>query len=89
MYPAWLAGQCAAAAKRYLAAGETLDGEGGYTVWRIPGLAEASENVLPTGRAHGVPHGRRVKQGEILTLSDATLFADDIIGLYKEAQASG
>ncbi len=82
-------GNVAAVAKRDLAAGETLDGEGGYTVWGKLGPAEASANVLPIGLAHGVPLVRSVKEGEILTFSDVTVFEDDIIDLYREAQASG
>jgi predicted homoserine dehydrogenase-like protein len=45
-----------ATAKRDLAVGETLDGEGGYTVYGTlrPAAASRRENGLPLGLAHGM-----------------------------------
>jgi hypothetical protein len=50
-------GDVVAVAKRQLRAGETLDGEGGYTVWGKLVLAQRSlaEGALPIGLAHKVP----------------------------------
>jgi predicted homoserine dehydrogenase-like protein len=80
-------GNVAAVAKRDLAAGEMLDGEGGYTVWGklVPAGEGASADVLPIGLAHGVPLIRSVGQGEVLTLSDVQINEDEITGLYREA----
>ncbi len=46
----------AAVAKRDLAAGEMLDGEGGYTVWGrlMPAAHSLADGVLPIGLAKGV-----------------------------------
>ena len=53
-----------ATAKRDLAAGEILDGEGGETVWGklMPAAASLADDALPLGLAHHVellPAGRR------------------------------
>ncbi|RIA45432.1 NAD(P)H-dependent oxidoreductase [Dichotomicrobium thermohalophilum] len=80
-------GNVAAVAKRDLAAGEMLDGEGGYTVWGklVPADAGASADVLPIGLAHGIPLVRNVSEGEILTFSDVKIPDDEVIGIYREA----
>ncbi len=51
-----------ATAKRDLAAGETLDGEGGYTVYGklMPAAASLQLGGLPLGLAHGVTLARAV-----------------------------
>lgn len=61
-----------AVAKRDLAAGETLDGEGGYTVWGRVTTAAASRaaDALPIGLAHGVALVRPVAAGATLTAAD-------------------
>lgn len=61
-----------AVAKRDLAAGETLDGEGGYTVWGRVTTAAASRaaRALPIGLAHGVRLVRPVAAGAVLTEAD-------------------
>src|SRR5512146_23878 len=48
-------GDVAAVAKRNLAAGEMLDGEGGYTVYGklVPAERSLREGALPIGLAHG------------------------------------
>src|SRR6185312_1349044 len=50
-------GDAVAVAKRALRAGETLDGEGGYTVWGklVPAERSLAEGALPIGLAHKVP----------------------------------
>jgi len=58
---AWLA-DVVATAKRDLAAGETLDGEGGHTVFGklVPAAASRSLRGLPLGLAHGVTLKRAI-----------------------------
>jgi hypothetical protein len=54
-------GDAVAVAKRDLALGEILDGEGGYTVWGrlLPARESLSQGALPIGLAHGVALRRR------------------------------
>ncbi len=65
-------GDVAACAKRDLAAGEILDGEGGRLVWGrlVPAARSAGENLLPIGLAHGVRLVRPVREGALLTFAD-------------------
>jgi len=64
-----------AIAKRDLAAGEILDGEGGYTVWGriMPAADSLARGCLPIGLAQGVPMTRAVSQGEVLSWADVRL----------------
>jgi predicted homoserine dehydrogenase-like protein len=64
-----------ATAKRDLAPGEMLDGEGGYTVWGKLLPAETSVRIggLPLGLAHGVKVVRPVKKGQSLSWSDVAM----------------
>src|SRR2546421_4952781 len=57
-----------ATAKRDLAAGELLDGEGGYTVWGklLPSSTSLALGGLPLALAHNVKLVRAVRQGEAL-----------------------
>lgn len=61
-----------AVAKRPLAAGEILDGEGGATVWGkvIPASRSLRLGALPIGLAHGVRLLRAVAAGEVLGWAD-------------------
>ena len=63
---------CVATAKRALKAGETLDGEGGYTVWGklMTAAASASMQALPIGLAHGVKLKRDIAPGRTVTWND-------------------
>jgi predicted homoserine dehydrogenase-like protein len=72
-----------ATAKRDLAAGELLDGEGGYTVWGklLPASTSLALGGLPLGLAHNVKLTRAVRQGESLLWSDVTI--DDTLPAYK------
>ncbi len=65
-------GDVAAVAKRDLAVGETLDGEGGFTVWGKLLSAERSrkEGALPIGLAHGVTLTRPVAKGAVVSWDD-------------------
>jgi predicted homoserine dehydrogenase-like protein len=64
-----------ATAKRDLAAGEMLDGEGGYTVWGKLLPAETSMRIggLPLGLAHDVKVVRPVKKGQSLSWADVAM----------------
>jgi predicted homoserine dehydrogenase-like protein len=64
-----------ATAKRDLAVGEVLDGEGGYTVWGklLPATTSARLGGLPLGLAHGIKVVRPVRQGQSLTWSDVAV----------------
>ncbi len=61
-----------AVAKRDIAVGETLDGEGGYTVWGrvMPAKASVATNALPIGLSADVGVRRGIKQGEIVSIDD-------------------
>jgi len=62
----------AAVAKRDLRAGETLDGEGGYTVWGriLPAAASIATRALPIGLASHIRLARDVDAGQVVTLDD-------------------
>lgn len=76
--PAAWRGDAVAVAKRALRAGESLDGEGGYTVWGklIPAARSRELDALPIGLAHRVRLRRAVPAGAVITASDVTLDAD-------------
>ncbi|MDE0061292.1 MAG: SAF domain-containing protein [Gammaproteobacteria bacterium] len=65
-------GDAVATAKRDLAAGETLDGEGGYTVYGklLPATASLDQGALPIGLAHGVTLKRGIRAGRIVCWND-------------------
>ncbi|MEP6791438.1 MAG: Gfo/Idh/MocA family oxidoreductase [Ramlibacter sp.] len=64
-----------ATAKRDLAPGEMLDGEGGYTVWGklLPAQTSVRLGGLPLGLAHNVKVTRPVKKGQSLSWSDVAM----------------
>jgi predicted homoserine dehydrogenase-like protein len=64
-----------ATAKRDLAAGEMLDGEGGYTVYGklFPAPKSLSAGALPLGLAHNVKLLRPIKAGQSLTYADVAI----------------
>ena len=65
-------GDAVATAKRELPAGETLDGEGGFTVYGklLPARTSLDRGALPIGLAHGVTLRRAVGIGETVRWSD-------------------
>jgi predicted homoserine dehydrogenase-like protein len=69
------AADAVAVAKRNLAPGEMLDGEGGYTVWGrlMPAVESLAMGALPIGLAGGVAVTRAVKRGEVLRQTDVKL----------------
>ncbi|MBC5766740.1 NAD(P)H-dependent oxidoreductase [Ramlibacter albus] len=64
-----------ATAKRDLAPGELLDGEGGYTVWGklTPAVKSVQAGGLPLGLAHDVKVVRPVKKGQSLSWADVAM----------------
>jgi len=68
---AWRA-DCVATSKRALEAGETLDGEGGYTVWGklMSARDSAAKRALPIGLAHKVKLKRGVAAGATVSWDD-------------------
>ena len=73
-------GDVAAVAKRDLAPGEVLDGEGGYTVWGklMPAADSLARDALPMGLAQGVALTRPVAAGQVLTAADVALEESDV-----------
>jgi predicted homoserine dehydrogenase-like protein len=65
-------GDVAATAKRDLAAGEMLDGEGGYTVWGrlMPAADSLAFGALPIGLAHGVKLKNPIAEGQSVRWAD-------------------
>lgn len=64
-----------ATAKRDLAPGDMLDGEGGYTVWGklLPAVTSVDLGGLPLGLAHDVKVTRPVKKGQSLSWADVAM----------------
>jgi len=71
-------GDAVTIAKRDLKAGESLDGEGGYTVWGrlMPAADSLAQNALPIGLAHKVPLLRDVSKGQVVTWADVRVDED-------------
>jgi predicted homoserine dehydrogenase-like protein len=68
-------GDVMATAKRDLAKGETLDGEGGFCVYGklAPAAASLAQDALPIGLAHGVTLLRSINAGQIVTWKDVEI----------------
>jgi predicted homoserine dehydrogenase-like protein len=78
-----------ATAKRALAAGETLDGEGGYTVYGrlMPAATSLALGGLPLGLAHGLRLVRAIGAHEPVLWSDVTCDArEPAVGLRREME---
>jgi predicted homoserine dehydrogenase-like protein len=87
----WIA-DAVATAKRDLAAGEVLDGEGGHLVYGK--LAPAAESLrlaaLPIGLAHGLRLVRAVPAGRAVSWSDVRADPDDeAVRIRRELEALG
>jgi predicted homoserine dehydrogenase-like protein len=76
-----------ATAKRDLKAGETLDGEGGYTVHAklMPAGASLRLGGFPIGLAHGVKLVRPVAAGKPVTWADVAVEAKDDVIHFRRA----
>ncbi|GIV89340.1 MAG: flagellar protein FlgA [Chloroflexus sp.] len=71
-YPQAFLGDVVAVAKRDLAEGEMLDGEGGYTVYGklMPAVDSVAAGALPIGLAHGLRTLRPIAAGTIVRWED-------------------
>jgi predicted homoserine dehydrogenase-like protein len=81
----------AAVAKRDLKAGETLDGEGGYSVWgrQLPARRSVSEGALPIGLAHGVILVGDIAKGETVRWEDVEIDAEaDVVRTRREMEST-
>jgi predicted homoserine dehydrogenase-like protein len=80
-----------ATAKRDLAAGEILDGEGGEAVWGrlMPAAAARAEDGLPIGLAHGVRLRRAVAAGARLACADVELDMTDQLVKLRLSPTAG
>jgi predicted homoserine dehydrogenase-like protein len=82
-------GDVVATAKRDLAAGETLDGEGGYTVYGklLPAAASLTQHGLPLGLAHGVKLRRKIAAHAIVRWDDVDIDAgNDAVRFRREME---
>jgi predicted homoserine dehydrogenase-like protein len=79
-----------ATAKRDLAAGEILDGEGGYMVWGkiMPAAAALAKNGLPLGLAHGVRLTRSIATGQIVSWADVEIDRRDPTVAFRREMES-
>jgi predicted homoserine dehydrogenase-like protein len=68
-----------AVAKRDLAEDDSLDGEGGFTVWgkMLPAADSLARGALPLGLAKDVRLTRPVAEGAVLTWDDVAVAEDD------------
>jgi predicted homoserine dehydrogenase-like protein len=75
-------------AKRALHAGETLDGEGGFTVWGklVPAERSLAERALPIGLAHKVALLRDIAAGEIVRWADVEIPDTEAVRARREMQ---
>jgi predicted homoserine dehydrogenase-like protein len=83
-------GDVVATAKRDLAAGESLDGEGGYTVYGklMPATDSLQLGGLPLGLAHGVQLVRPVAAHTAVRWDDVTIDpTDDAVKFRREMEA--
>ncbi|MGF6229379.1 putative homoserine dehydrogenase-like protein [Inquilinus ginsengisoli] len=78
-----------AVAKKPLAAGEVLDGEGGYTVWGRLMRAEDSlaAGALPIGLAHKVRLLRPVAAGQVVRWDDVAIEETEAVRIRRAMEA--
>ena len=84
-------GDVVATAKRALAAGETLDGEGGYTVYGklVPAADSLTLGALPLGLAHGVKLKRGVAAHASVRWDDVEFDpANETVRFRREMEAA-
>ncbi|HKU70920.1 MAG TPA: Gfo/Idh/MocA family oxidoreductase [Burkholderiales bacterium] len=87
--PTGFRGDAVAVAKRDLKEGETLDGEGGYTVWGrlMPAQDSLARGALPIGLAHGVRLTRAIRKGDVLAWRDVVAPESEAVRLRREMEA--
>jgi predicted homoserine dehydrogenase-like protein len=81
-------GDVVAVAKRGLGAGETLDGEGGYTVWGklVPAERSLAEGALPIGLAHKISLKHDVAGGAIVRWADVDVPDSEAVRVRREME---
>jgi predicted homoserine dehydrogenase-like protein len=81
-------GDVAAVAKRNLASGEMLDGEGGYTVFGklMPAAHSLEVGALPIGLAHKVKLLRAVAAGAVVRWSDVAMPDSEAVRVRREME---
>ena len=82
-------GDVVATAKRDLAAGETLDGEGGYTVYGklLPAADSLALGGLPLGLAHGIKLVRPIPAHGAVRWDDVAIDArNDAVSFRREME---
>jgi predicted homoserine dehydrogenase-like protein len=81
-------GDVVAVAKRALSAGESLDGEGGYTVWGklVPAARSLSEGAVPIGLAHGIKLVRHVAAGQLVRWSDVAAVENEAVRVRRDME---
>ena len=80
-----------ATAKKTLAAGEILDGEGGFCVWgkQTPADVSLDRGLLPLGLAHNVKLKRDIPEGGALKWSDVEVDPNDTaVKVRREMEAA-
>jgi len=87
--PTGFRGDVVAVAKRDLKEGETLDGEGGYTVWGrlMPARDSLALGALPIGLAHGIRLSRRIPKGKLITWQDTAAAETEAARVRREMEA--
>jgi predicted homoserine dehydrogenase-like protein len=77
-----------AVAKRDLAAGDKLDGEGGYTVYGrlMPAAESLRAGALPIGLALAMKLTRAVKKGDVMTWGDVTAPDSEAVRTRREME---
>ena len=83
---------CVATAKRDLGAGETLDGEGGCTVWGklMPAADSIAAKALPIGLAHKVRLLRDVPAGRTVSWDDVKVDeTSEAVRIRREMEREG
>jgi predicted homoserine dehydrogenase-like protein len=79
-----------AVAKRPLRKGESLDGEGGFTVWgrQVPAEVSLAQGYLPLGLASDVALLRDIAEGEAVRWADVAIDAGaDAVKVRREMEA--
>jgi predicted homoserine dehydrogenase-like protein len=81
-------GDVVSVAKRALRADESLDGEGGFTVWGklVPAERSLSHGALPIGLAHKVRLLRDIAAGEIVRWADVEIPDTEAVQARREME---
>ena len=88
--PTGFHGDAVAVAKRHLEAGDSLDGEGGFTVWGrlMPAGDSLATGALPIGLAHNVPLVNDVPKGQVVTWADVKVDeTSDAVKIRRDMEA--